>query len=110
MRNLLPCRPSSRVDAHTHRERRADLPQLRLGDLVSLHMLDTRAIGRDKQLTMLISFTTSAGIDRRVSPRPWPIRRVSCQGRPRHSGCSSRWRPPRATWQVLANRRWDGGA
>ena len=73
------------------------------GNLVSLHMLDTRVIGRDKQLDYT-DFMTPTGLDAAGFAKAMANPRASSWGRPRHNGCSSRWRPPAPPGRCWASR------
>jgi alkaline phosphatase D len=73
------------------------------GDLVSLHMLDTRVIGRDKQLDYA-DFMTSAGIDSAgfTTAMANPSRQLL--GQTQTQWLQQQMAASRATWQVLGQQ------
>lgn len=60
------------------------------GNLLALHMLDTRVVGRDQQLDYKDYLAPAAASTPRPLPAMWPAPTASCWAAPRPNGCSSR--------------------
>ena len=93
----LPVRPASEDDELTIYR------SFDFGDLVSLHMLDTRIIGRDEQLNYA-NYFTAAGFDAARFTADVSATDRSLLGQPQMNWLQSEIAVSTATWQVLGQQ------